>query len=116
MRESMTQRASEEASSSTPVIPSGMNYSCGGHCAPSTSGVEGDGDRPTPFPFSTGPARRMKGEGMSPKPPAPSAAVTGRGEHTSPPLAVVTGEPRRRRVGPAGREREERRGEGRRAP
>jgi hypothetical protein len=46
------------------------------------------GRRPTPFPFSTGPARRLPGRGARP-PPSPSAEVTGGGAHV-PPLAVVT--------------------------
>ena len=60
---------------------------------------ERDGDRPTPFPFSTGPARRVAGWGHVPSPVPPKRA-----EH------------RRHRGGPAGREREERRGEVRSGP
>ena len=109
LRETMTQRASEEDSSSAPVIPSGMKNDCGGYCAPDTSGRREMGTAPLPPPSvpSQNGACRV---GARPLPRPPSAGGGDRGGGTRPPpLAVVTGEHRRHRGGPAGREREERR-------
>ena len=116
LRETMTQRASEEDSSSAPVIPSGMKNDCGGYCAPSTSGRREMGTAPLPPPSvpSQNGACRV---GARPLPRPPSAGGGDRGSGTRPPpLAVVTSEHRRHRGGPAGREREERRGEVRSEP
>ncbi len=74
------------------------------------------GTRPTPFPFSTRAKTALAGKEHVPPPiPPPRAEVSG-GQSTRPPLAVVTGEQRRRSDGPAGREREERLGDRRKAP
>jgi hypothetical protein len=64
---------------------------------------------PHSLPLQYRASTALAGWGHVPNPRPPSAGVTGGAEHTSPPLAVVTGEHRRHRGGPAGREREEQR-------
>ena len=84
LRETMTQRASEEDSSSAPVIPSGMKNDCGGYCAPSTSGRREMGTAPLPPPSvpSQHGACRV---GARPLPRPPSAGGGDRGSGTRPP-------------------------------
>ena len=87
LRETMTQRASEEDSSSAPVIPSGMKNDCGGHCAPSTSGVARDGDTSHSLPLQYRASTALAGWGHVPSPVPPQRAeVTGGAAHVPPPL------------------------------